>query len=52
MDETPQRPLERRVSSWVESGRDPGEIAARFRRSPELVERVVALTQLSSHRDR
>jgi DNA-binding CsgD family transcriptional regulator len=43
---TAQRPLERRVLSWLESGLDPSEVAARFRRSPEFIDRVAVLARL------
>jgi hypothetical protein len=46
VEPTAQRPLERRVLSWLESGQDPREIAARFRRSPEFIERVVDMARL------
>jgi DNA-binding CsgD family transcriptional regulator len=34
------RPLERRVLRWRESGADPAEIGARFRRSADHISRV------------
>jgi hypothetical protein len=37
------RPLERRVLHWREQGADFDELAPRFRRSPEFLERVEAL---------
>lgn len=40
MDPTAHRPLERRVLSWLESGHDSKEVAPRFRRSPEFIDRV------------
>jgi hypothetical protein len=46
VESTGQRPLERRVLSWLESGSDPREVAARFRRSPEFIERVSVLARL------
>lgn len=46
MEPTPKRPLERRVLAWLETGHDPGEIAARFRRSPEFIDRVSVLARL------
>jgi DNA-binding CsgD family transcriptional regulator len=41
-----QRPLERRVLSWLERGYDSSEVAARFRRSPEFIDRVSVLARL------
>jgi hypothetical protein len=41
-----QRPLERRVLSWLESGHDSSEVAPRFRRSPEFIDRVSVLARL------
>jgi DNA-binding CsgD family transcriptional regulator len=46
VEPTAQRPLERRVLSWLESGHDPREVAARFRRSPEFIDRVSVLARL------
>ncbi len=40
---SPLRPLERRILRWRDQGAEPAEIATRFRRSPEFVERVEAL---------
>jgi hypothetical protein len=40
------RPLERRVLRWREDGASFDEIAARFRRSPEFIERVVDMARL------
>ena len=37
------RPLERRVLQWRQQGADYDELAPRFRRSPEFIERVEAL---------
>jgi len=37
------RPLERRLLRWRAEGADLGEIATSFRRSPEHIERVLAL---------
>ncbi len=46
MEPTAPRPLERRVLSLLESGQDLGEVAARFRRSPEFIDRVSVLARL------
>jgi DNA-binding CsgD family transcriptional regulator len=40
------RPFERRVLRLSRSGIDSAEIARRFRRSPEFVERVINLTRV------
>jgi hypothetical protein len=37
------RPLERRVLQWRQQGAGYDELAPRFRRSPEFIERVEAL---------
>ena len=37
------RPLERRLLRWRDQGVDVGEVAAMFGRSPEHIERVLAL---------
>ncbi len=39
------RPLERRVLGWREQGATYRDIAPRFRRSPEFVERVESLAR-------
>jgi hypothetical protein len=39
----PLRPLERQLLRWRDEGADPAKIAAMFRRSPEHIERVMAL---------
>ena len=46
MEPTGQRPLERRVLSWLERGYDANEVGPRFRRSPEFIERVSVLARL------
>jgi hypothetical protein len=40
------RPIERRIMHLVESGAGVGDIAARFRRSPEHVARLIMLAGL------
>jgi len=37
------RPLERRILRWRESGADYADLAPRFRRSPEFLQRVEVL---------
>jgi DNA-binding CsgD family transcriptional regulator len=39
------RPLERRVLRWLDGGASYGEIAARFRRSPEALRRLEVLAR-------
>jgi DNA-binding CsgD family transcriptional regulator len=39
-DDSPLRPLERRILSWREQGAAYHEIGPRFRRSPDFIRRV------------
>lgn len=41
----PLRPIERRVLAWRDGGATFDDIAARFRRSPEFIGRVVGLAE-------
>ena len=44
------RPLERRILRWRDQGASFDEIATRFRRTPQFIERVVDMAQLGSRR--
>jgi hypothetical protein len=44
------RPLERRLLRWRDQGVDAGELAAMFGRSPEHIERVLALVDYKQRR--
>ena len=46
MDERRLRPFERRVLSLKRSGVDDGEIARRFRRTPDFIHRVLDMIDL------
>ncbi|HWC39666.1 MAG TPA: hypothetical protein VG476_14105 [Acidimicrobiales bacterium] len=43
------RPLERRVLALQEEGVDREEIARRFRRSPEFIDRVIEMAHMPRH---
>jgi hypothetical protein len=47
VDDERLRPVERRIRSLVEDDVPVGDIAERFRRSPEFIHRVIELSQLS-----
>jgi DNA-binding CsgD family transcriptional regulator len=40
------RPIERRVARMVDGGIDTHEIARRFQRSPEFIDRVIEMTKM------
>jgi hypothetical protein len=46
----PLRALERRLLRWRDEGVDAGEVAAMFRRTPEHIERVLALVEYKQRR--
>ena len=46
----PLRPLERRLVRWRDEGVDAGEVAAMFGRTPEHIERVLALVDYKQRR--
>lgn len=46
------RPLERRLLRWRDEGVDTDEVAAMFGRSPEHIERVLALVDYKQRRTR
>lgn len=48
--ETSLRPLERRLLRWRDAGADPGEVATMFGRTPEHIERVLALVDYKQRR--
>ena len=47
---TALRPLERRLLRWRDEGADPANLAEMFRRSPEHIERVLALADYKRRR--
>jgi IS30 family transposase len=48
VDEERLRPVERRIRTLVRHDVPVGDIAERFRRSPEFIHRVIELSELSS----
>jgi IS30 family transposase len=48
VDDHRLRPVERRIRSLVQHDVPVGEIAERFRRSPEFIHRVIELSELSN----
>jgi hypothetical protein len=46
------RPLERRVLALQQDGVDREEIARRFRRSPEFIDRVIEMAHMPRHASR
>jgi hypothetical protein len=50
VDVTSLRPLERRLLRWRDEGADVGELAAKFGRTPEHIERVLALVDYKQRR--
>jgi DNA-binding CsgD family transcriptional regulator len=44
------RPLERRLLRWRDEGTDAGEVATMFGRTPEHIERVLALVDYKQRR--
>jgi len=48
VDQARLRPVERRIRSLVDDDVPVGDIAQRFRRSPEFIHRVIELSELSN----
>ena len=46
----PLRPLERRLLRWRDEGVDSGDVAVMFGRTPEHIERVLALVEYKQRR--
>lgn len=46
------RPLERRLLRWRDEGVDAGDVAVMFGRTPEHIERVLALVEYKQRRTR